>query len=94
MRTLTLIRGALPNDTKEPAARADTVRTSMPDQDANSEERGFPAFDRRRGPRRVGEAGEVEVERRGPDRRKRKPGIAGLFGAIFGSGSQEDLTER
>ena len=95
MRTLSLIPGSLPNDTKEPARRADTVRTSMPDQDANSaEERDFPAFDRRRGPRRVGEAGEVEVERRGPDRRKRKPGIAGLFGAIFGYGSNEDLTER
>ena len=94
MRTLTLIPGALPNDTKEPAGRADTVRTTMPDQDASSPEERFPAFDRRRGPRRVGEAGEVEVERRGPDRRKRKPGIAGLFGAIFGYGANEDLTER
>jgi hypothetical protein len=95
LRALSLIPGALSNQTKEPAKRADTVRTSMPDQDASSpEERGFPAFDRRRGPRRVGEAGEVEVERRGPDRRKRKPGIAGLFGAIFGYGPSEDLTER
>ena len=25
-----------------------------------------------------------QFERRGPDRRKRKPGFAGLFGAIFG----------
>jgi hypothetical protein len=64
----------------------------MPDQDANSPEER--SFDRRRGPRRVGEVGEVEVERRGPDRRKRKPGLAGLFGAIFGSGPKEDLTER
>jgi hypothetical protein len=43
-----------------------------------------PLLDRRRGPRRAGEPLEVTVERRGPDRRKRKPGFAGLFGAIFG----------
>jgi hypothetical protein len=97
LRTLSLIPGTLTDVSKVPAGRADTVRTTMPDQDAtSSEERGFPAFDRRRGPRRVGEDGEVAVERRGPDRRKRKPGIAGLFGAIFGHGPKEDLdlTER
>ncbi len=95
MRTLSLIPGTLPHDTKQPAGRADTVRTTMPDQDAKSiEERSFPEFDRRRGPRRAGGDGEVAVERRGPDRRKRKPGIAGLFGAIFGYGSGEDAPER
>ena len=45
--------------------------------------------DRRRGPRRGSTDGEVEVDRRGPDRRKRKPGLAGLFGAIFGTRSDE-----
>jgi len=94
LRTLSLIPGTLRDDTKEPTGRADTVRTVMPDQDASSPEERFPAFDRRRGPRRVGEPGDVAVERRGPDRRKRKPGIAGLFGAIFGYGSNEDPTER
>jgi hypothetical protein len=65
----------------------------MQDQDTKSpEERGFPAFDRRRGPRRGGENGEIPVERREGDRRKRKPGIAGLFGAIFGHGRSDELT--
>jgi hypothetical protein len=92
LRTLSLIPGTLPNDAKEPTGRADTVRTTMPDQDAISPEER--SLDRRRGPRRAGEVAEVEVERRGPDRRKRKPGLAGLFGAIFGYGPKEDLTER
>ncbi len=43
-----------------------------------------PLMDRRKGPRRGSTDGEAVVERRGPDRRKRKPGLAGLFGAIFG----------
>lgn len=69
----------------------------MQDQDravAPGEERAYPEFDRRRGPRRSGEPGEVAVERRGPDRRKRKPGLAGLFGAIFGPGRDEEPTEQ
>jgi hypothetical protein len=72
----------------------------MSDQDlpaAGSEgERTYPEFDRRRGPRR-GNSAEVvdpEFERRGPDRRKRKPGFAGLFGAIFGPGRDEEPPEK
>ena len=70
----------------------------MADQDlptGSDEERKFPEFDRRRGPRRglSAEAVEVPFERRGPDRRKRKPGFAGLFGAIFGPGRDEEPTE-
>ncbi len=62
----------------------------------SSEERPYPEFDRRRGPRRGNsvDAAEVAVERRGPDRRKRKPGFAGLFGAIFGPGRNEEPTEE
>ncbi len=42
-------------------------------------------FDRRRGPRRAATGdSEVPVERRGPDRRRRKPGLSALFGAILG----------
>ena len=41
-------------------------------------------LDRRKGPRRGSTEGEIDVDRRGPDRRRRKPGLAGLFGAIFG----------
>ena len=71
----------------------------MPDQDPpapSNEERSYPEFDRRRGPRRgiSGEAVDVPFERRGPDRRKRKPGFAGLFGAIFGPGRDEVPTEQ
>jgi hypothetical protein len=56
------------------------------------EERTYPEFDRRRGPRRAGPSGEVDAsfERRQGDRRKRKPGIAGLFGAIFGHPRPEE----
>jgi len=46
-------------------------------------------MDRRKGPRRGSESGDVAVERRGPDRRRRKPGLAGLFGAIFGDKDDE-----
>ena len=56
-------------------------------------------YDRRQGPRR-GRSSEslgideqdVSNERRGPDRRKGKPGIAGLLGAIFGS--RQERTEN
>jgi hypothetical protein len=56
------------------------------------EARTYPEFDRRRGPRRGGEAGEVQVgtERRQTDRRQKKPGFAGLLGAIFGTGRREE----
>jgi hypothetical protein len=60
------------------------------------QERTYPEFDRRRGPRRAGE-GDVQVgtERRGPDRRQKKPGFAGLWGAIFGNGrSAEEETPK
>jgi hypothetical protein len=44
-----------------------------------------PMLDRRKGPRRGPDApADVQNERRGPDRRRRKPGLAALFGAIFG----------
>jgi hypothetical protein len=58
-----------------------------------NEERTQPEFDRRRGPRRASENGEVVTERRGADRRKRKPGFAGLLGALFGHGSKDDEPE-
>ena len=59
------------------------------------ETRTYPEFDRRRGPRRSGE-GDVQVgtERRQTDRRRRKPGFAGLWGAIFGHGRIEETTEE
>jgi hypothetical protein len=59
----------------------------MSDQDLPStpvEDRTTAAHDRRRGPRRADEPLDVPFERRQTDRRKRKPGLAGLFGAIFG----------
>ncbi|HEY5061183.1 MAG TPA: hypothetical protein VII52_06580 [Gemmatimonadaceae bacterium] len=59
----------------------------MSDQDLPStpaEDRTNLAHDRRRGPRRADEPLDVPFERRQTDRRKRKPGLAGLFGAIFG----------
>jgi hypothetical protein len=59
------------------------------------EERTYPEFDRRRGPRRAGPNGEVDAsfERRQGDRRKKKPGLAGLWGAIFGHARAEETTE-
>ncbi len=44
-------------------------------------------FDRRRGPRRgtAEQGGDVPVERRQTDRRKKKPGLSGLMGAILGA---------
>jgi hypothetical protein len=42
------------------------------------------AHDRRKGPRRVDTSGAVDFDRRRSDRRKRRPGLAALFGAIFG----------
>jgi hypothetical protein len=55
---------------------------------------GPPAqLDRRKGPRRGSGEGDVDVDRRGPDRRRRKPGLAGLFGAIFGVGKHDEGTE-
>jgi hypothetical protein len=70
----------------------------MPEQHAAppaEEERTYPEFDRRRGPRRAGSNGEVDAsfERRQSDRRKRKPGFAGLIGAIFGHNRAEEPTE-
>ena len=62
----------------------DQHTASPPDVD-----RSQPEFDRRRGPRRAGEA-EVPFERREGDRRKRKPGFAGLLGAIFGRGKDDE----
>lgn len=59
------------------------------------EERTYPEFDRRRGPRRAAANGEVEssFERRQSDRRKKKPGLAGLWGAIFGHPRAEEPSE-
>lgn len=59
-----------------------------------AEERTSPELDRRRGPRRAGSNGELEeqFERRGTDRRKKKPGFAGLFGAIFGQSREQEKT--
>jgi hypothetical protein len=70
----------------------------MPDQQTAppaDEERTSPEFDRRRGPRRAGTNGEIDAsfERRQTDRRKKKPGFAGLLGAIFGHGRSEEKTE-
>ena len=58
------------------------------------QDRTQPEFDRRRGPRRAGANGDIQVgqERRQTDRRKKKPGFAGLLGAIFGHGRPEDKT--
>ncbi|HEY0614305.1 MAG TPA: hypothetical protein VGC96_06675 [Candidatus Elarobacter sp.] len=59
------------------------------------EERAYPEFDRRRGPRRAGLNGEIDAsfERRQTDRRKKKPGIAGLIGAILGHRRAEEKNE-
>ena len=56
--------------------------------------RSYPEFDRRRGPRRAGDQGDIQVgtERRQTDRRKKKPGLAGLWGAIFGTARAEEET--
>jgi len=56
------------------------------------ETRAYPEFDRRRGPRRTGGQGDVQVgtDRRHTDRRRRKPGLAGLLGAIFGHAKPEE----
>jgi hypothetical protein len=63
----------------------------MTDQELPSTPGGdtTPAFDRRRGPRRADEPLDVPLERRQSDRRKRKPGLAALFGAIFGRAKDE-----
>jgi hypothetical protein len=59
------------------------------------QERTYPEFDRRRGPRRAGADGEIQVgsERRQSDRRQKKPGFAGLLGAIFGRGRSQEETQ-
>jgi hypothetical protein len=62
------------------------VESEAPPADADASASAAP-FDRRRGPRRTAEGeadAAVPVERRGPDRRRRKPGLAALFGAIVG----------
>lgn len=61
----------------------------------DEERRTIPEFDRRRGPRRVEPNGEIAAsfERRQGDRRKKKPGLAGLWGAIFGHNRTEEPTE-
>lgn len=46
---------------------------------------GPVAHDRRKGPRRVDPGGMVDFDRRRSDRRRRRPGLAALFGAIFGA---------
>jgi hypothetical protein len=43
----------------------------------------LPFPDRRRGPRRVAAISGVAVERRNGDRRRRKPGVAALMGAVL-----------
>jgi hypothetical protein len=64
-------------------------------REAPAEEPTYPEFDRRRGPRRAGANGEVDAsfERRQTDRRKKKPGIAGLIGAILGHVRSQEKTE-
>jgi hypothetical protein len=69
----------------------------MPDPQTASptnEDRTQPEFDRRRGPRRAGSLADSEIngERRQSDRRKKKPGFAGLLGALFGAGRKDDDT--
>ena len=68
----------------------DTKIAAPPAGEARSPE---PEFDRRRGPRRAG-SDAVGEERRHSDRRKKKPGFAALFGAIFGvsNGHAEEAT--
>jgi hypothetical protein len=69
---------------------AQTVRSADP-EDQDTAERAHDmlytdglALERRRGPRRIGEpADDVSADRRGVDRRARKLGLAGLFGAIL-----------
>jgi hypothetical protein len=76
-RALPGIDGLLKDVESEEAAPADTDSSAPAD----------PPFDRRRGPRRAAEGdadAAIPVERRGPDRRRRKPGFAALFGAIVG----------
>ncbi len=48
------------------------------------------AHDRRRGPRRVDDGTVVAFDRRRTDRRKRRPGLAALFGAIAGARHEID----
>ncbi|MBV8750733.1 MAG: hypothetical protein JO103_13590 [Candidatus Eremiobacteraeota bacterium] len=49
-----------------------------------------PAFDRRRGPRRVGTSLDVEVDRRAGDRRQNTPGIEALLRAVLSAGPYEE----
>ena len=60
----------------------------MEHPDSAQNEQTGSAHDRRRGPRRVAGESVIDVDRRRSDRRKRRPGLAALFGAIFGSSSQ------
>jgi hypothetical protein len=51
---------------------------------------GSVAHDRRKGPRRVEPGGTVDFDRRRSDRRRRRPGLAALFGAIFGASGRTE----
>jgi hypothetical protein len=81
---------APPLDRREAERRAlpgierllEDVESDAVPPDADSSAQAVP-FDRRQGPRRAADAA-VPMERRGPDRRRRKPGLPALFGAILG----------
>lgn len=50
----------------------------------------WPAFDRRRGPRRTHEETSEGGERRQDDRRKNTPGLSALWRAIVGNRREPD----
>lgn len=55
----------------------------------NGNDPSWPAFDRRRGPRRTHEEQAETGERRHDDRRKNKPGLAALWQAIVGTRDEQ-----